>query len=166
MEDVHTRTAARLFNKPAEEVTTEERRMARIIDFGTLYSGAIVADGKGDKAINKGKQKSRKGEKEKRSAEEKLRRSIQKFGDEAMTIHEVKRIHEEKFPDSHYFDRNTLRFFGQTLKSFSVCRDGELYIISAPLRMRQDDGKMHKVAVSSAVFDPVSGKISSIGRGE
>ena len=35
--DPHTKEAARIFNKPASEVTVEERRMAKTINFGVIY---------------------------------------------------------------------------------------------------------------------------------
>lgn len=36
-EDIHTRTAAELFNKPQDAVTPEERRQAKTINFGLHY---------------------------------------------------------------------------------------------------------------------------------
>ena len=36
-EDIHTATAAKLFNKPLGEVTPEERRRAKTANFGTIY---------------------------------------------------------------------------------------------------------------------------------
>jgi DNA polymerase-1 len=35
--DVHTQTAARLFDTPAEEVTSDQRRRAKTVNFGVLY---------------------------------------------------------------------------------------------------------------------------------
>jgi DNA polymerase-1 len=45
-EDVHTRTAALIFDKPRSQVTAEERRAAKTINFGVIY-------GMGDSALAK-----------------------------------------------------------------------------------------------------------------
>lgn len=48
-----------------------------------------------------------------------------------MTIYEIKERTQETSP--HFFDRDTLRFFGQTLKDFKVKKQSETeYLISAP----------------------------------
>lgn len=39
-----------------------------------------------------------------------------------MTIYEIKEMHESAHPESHFFDRDTMRCFHQTLRSFSVYR--------------------------------------------
>lgn len=41
-QDVHTRTAAELFQVPPEEVTSEMRRQAKIVNFGVLYGMSHV----------------------------------------------------------------------------------------------------------------------------
>jgi hypothetical protein len=46
-----------------------------------------------------------------------------------MTIYEIKRRIEG---DSYYFSRSTLKFFGQTLKDFSVRKFEDKFLISAP----------------------------------
>lgn len=43
--DIHTRTAAKMFNKPIEEVTKAERDAAKTANFGALYSGGPVEAG-------------------------------------------------------------------------------------------------------------------------
>jgi hypothetical protein len=65
-----------------------------------------------------------------------------------MTIYEIKRRTLEKHP--YFFSRNTMRFFGQTLKDFSVRKlpDGR-YRITAPIRHR---GCV--VGVTERIFDP------------
>ena len=36
------------------------------------------------------------------------------------TIYEIKRDYQEHNPNGHYFDRDTMRWFGQTLRDFHV----------------------------------------------
>ena len=48
-----------------------------------------------------------------------------------MTIYEIKERTLETSP--YFFTRKTLKFFGQTLKSFSVTKSGNKYLISAPM---------------------------------
>lgn len=47
-----------------------------------------------------------------------------------MTPSELKHQYESKHPDGHFFDRKTLKFFGDTMKNYG-CRDAgshwELY---------------------------------------
>ena len=52
-----------------------------------------------------------------------------------MTIYEIKRRLEEKKP--HFFSRETLKFFGQTMKDFKVYKqkDGK-FLMVAPIRSR------------------------------
>ena len=52
-----------------------------------------------------------------------------------MTIYEIKRRIEGELP--HYFDRKTLKFFGQTMKDFRVYKqeDGK-FLFTAPVRQR------------------------------
>ena len=73
-----------------------------------------------------------------------------------LTIHDIKRIHEEKDPD-YFFDSKTMKFFGQTLRSFSVQKiDEENYLISAPMKERST-GK--KVGITARKFNTVTGKL-------
>lgn len=47
-----------------------------------------------------------------------------------MTPSELKRKYQEANPDGHYFDRATMRFFGDTMRNYGVRRYGsgwELY---------------------------------------
>lgn len=39
-----------------------------------------------------------------------------------MDIYELKRKHLEKHPNSHYFDRDTLKFFGESLSTMHVLK--------------------------------------------
>lgn len=52
-----------------------------------------------------------------------------------MTIYEIKRRLGDEAP--HFFSRNTLRFFGQTMKDFRVYKqkDGR-FLFTAPIRER------------------------------
>lgn len=40
-EDLHTNTAANIFNVPAEEVTEEQRQRAKVLNFSIVYGGGI-----------------------------------------------------------------------------------------------------------------------------
>jgi hypothetical protein len=44
-------------------------------------------------------------------------------GGGGMTASELKRLYERNNPEGHYFDRKTMRFFGDTMGNFGV-RDG------------------------------------------
>jgi hypothetical protein len=69
-----------------------------------------------------------------------------------MTIYEIKRLTEETAP--YFFTRQTLKFFGQTLKDFSVTKqvDGRYMIIAI---MRNAPSKMHTVRF----FNPITNKL-------
>jgi hypothetical protein len=67
-----------------------------------------------------------------------------------MTIYEIKyRLQGQPY----FFTRDSMRFFGQTLKSFSVCKYGKGYRISAPIK---DRGRIVQGAETERFFDPVS----------
>ena len=42
-----------------------------------------------------------------------------------MTAYELRRKYKENNPDGHYFDVNTLRFFGEDMESMEVQKDLE-----------------------------------------
>jgi len=49
------------------------------------------------------------------------------------SIYEIKRQVEKTNPSSHYFDRATLKFFGQSLTDFRVSKvDDYRFLIAAP----------------------------------
>ena len=75
-----------------------------------------------------------------------------------MTIYDVKGIHLEKFPDSHFFDTRTMKFFRQTLKSFHVFEygDGTYYIYAT---MTDDSGK--QVGYTKRIFNAETGELRS-----
>ena len=51
-----------------------------------------------------------------------------------MTIYEIKRRTEETAP--HFFTRDTLKFFGQTMKDFKVYKQADgRFLITAPIRI-------------------------------
>ncbi len=66
-----------------------------------------------------------------------------------MTIYQVKRIHLDHFPDSHFFDRDTM-------KSFRVSRVNDwLYTISAPIHNRHGMPR----GFTEQYFDSLSGAL-------
>ena len=40
-----------------------------------------------------------------------------------MTVYEFRRIYLEKHPDSHFFDRKTLKFFGERMSDMHLRKD-------------------------------------------
>lgn len=76
-----------------------------------------------------------------------------------MTIYDVKSAHLEKFPDSHFFDTRTMKFFHQTLKSFHVSplENGE-YFISAPMK----DYSGRRVGYTERIFSIETGDLRSL----
>ena len=79
-----------------------------------------------------------------------------------MTIHEVKRIHEEKHPESYFFSRDAMRFFHQTLRDFSVTRlPGGLYMVQAPMYQIGGDGRKRKMGETRRVFNPETGELET-----
>ena len=40
-----------------------------------------------------------------------------------MNIYTLKKMHEAMHPNSHYFDRDTLKFFGERMSSMSVLKN-------------------------------------------
>lgn len=56
-EDIHTRVAAEIFGKPAEEISGEERRHGKVVDFGIVYGrspGQIVGGPEMDIVVERG----------------------------------------------------------------------------------------------------------------
>lgn len=79
----------------------------------------------------------------------------------ALTIHDVKRIHETKFPDSHFFDPEALKFFGQTLASFRVTiadKRAGTYNVVAPMKDR--DGR--RTGSTRRIFDRATGELRHV----
>lgn len=46
-----------------------------------------------------------------------------------MTASEVKRKYEQNDPDGHFFDRSTMRFFGDTMSNFGCYDGGHSWVI-------------------------------------
>lgn len=66
-----------------------------------------------------------------------------------MTIYEIKRRTQETSP--YFFSRDTLKFFGQTMRMFRVYKQPEgKYLITCPMYERS--GK--KVGETVRIFDP------------
>jgi hypothetical protein len=68
-----------------------------------------------------------------------------------MTIYDVKRETAETSP--HFFDKNTLRFFGQTMRSFTVSNAAGVYQgkywVRAAIKI---DGK--QIGITERLFNP------------
>ena len=73
-----------------------------------------------------------------------------------MTIYEIKRLTAETAPN--YFNKKTMQFFGQTMKSFKVqkCEDGR-YQISAPMK----DYWSTYMGTSVRFFNPDNNKLEN-----
>jgi len=74
-----------------------------------------------------------------------------------MTIQEIKRRSEEKSP--YFFTPKTLKFFGQTMRSFKVkkCEDGR-YLISAPMIDKTTGRNMGN---TERYFNPVNNELET-----
>ena len=70
-----------------------------------------------------------------------------------MTIYQIKRRVEETAP--YFFNTKSLKFFGQTLRSFSVHKAGERFYISAP--MKDSRGKV--VGRTERFFNPSTNEL-------
>ena len=74
-----------------------------------------------------------------------------------MTIYQIKRLTAESSP--YFFTRETLRFFGQTLKSFSVRKMlNGCYHISAPMKDREGNC----VGATQRIFNPETNTLEQI----
>jgi hypothetical protein len=47
-----------------------------------------------------------------------------------MTAYALKRLYERNNPNGHFFDRETMRFFGDTMRNFGVRDAGERLVVS------------------------------------
>jgi hypothetical protein len=69
------------------------------------------------------------------------------------TIARIAKAYRAMDPDGHYFDRGTLRFFGQTMRSFTVSRCGNGWKTSAPMRDSRGTLMGESVAYWSKTLD-------------
>lgn len=74
-----------------------------------------------------------------------------------MTIYEIKERTEKTSP--YFFTRDTLKFFHQTMRSFSVrkMKDGK-YLISAPMK----DHTGRKVGTTQRYFNPENNQLEQV----
>lgn len=67
-----------------------------------------------------------------------------------MTVYELKACYLEKHPNGHFFDSDTLKFFGETLSTMRVLRE--------TVQKRDSMGEMHTCYVLSKQSKDFSGK--------
>jgi len=68
-----------------------------------------------------------------------------------MTISEIKRRTAETSP--YFFSRDTLRFFGQTMRSYSIRKQSDgRYLITAPIV----DYRGHNMGTTKRYFNPAN----------
>jgi len=73
-----------------------------------------------------------------------------------MTIYEIKRLTAETSP--YFFSHDTMKFFGQTLRSFSINKQSDgRYLISAP--MRDFTGKI--IGYTTRYFNPLNNELEN-----
>ena len=72
-----------------------------------------------------------------------------------LSIYDIKRLSYTKSP--YFFDTKTLKFFGQTMRSFKVSRNFELglYFIIAPMRDKQGN----QTGFTTRFFNPVTNEL-------
>lgn len=57
------------------------------------------------------------------------------------TVYDLKNAHEQAFPNSHYFDPETLKFFGERLS--------DMYVLKDTVNVKSASGNMHECYVLS-----------------
>lgn len=57
------------------------------------------------------------------------------------TVYDLKNAHEQAFPGSHYFDTETLKFFGERLS--------DMYVLKDTVIVKSVDGEEHECYVLS-----------------
>jgi hypothetical protein len=76
-----------------------------------------------------------------------------------MTICEIKRRTAKTSP--YFFSHDTMKFFRQTLRSFHVTKQGEKYLIQAPVK--DFEGKF--MGYTERLFNPKTNELEMV-RGE
>ena len=71
-----------------------------------------------------------------------------------MTIYEIKSRTAKTSP--YFFNRDTLEFFGQTMKSFSVTKQGDKFLIVAPFGQGMGNGQTQRL------FNPDTNKLERL----
>ena len=70
-----------------------------------------------------------------------------------MTIYKIKEAVAQT--ESYFFNTKSLKFFGQTLRSFSVHKAGERFYISAPIK----DSSGRIVGRTERFFNPATNQL-------
>ena len=73
-----------------------------------------------------------------------------------MTIHEIKARTQTTSP--HFFTSDTMKFFNQTLRQFTVKKQGDKYLISCP--MRDHSGRL--MGYTKRLFNPATNELERV----
>jgi hypothetical protein len=79
-----------------------------------------------------------------------------------MTIYDIKRETAETAP--HFFDRQTLRFFGQTMKSFTVSKAGGEYTGKYWVRSAMFDKNGKQVGITERLYNPQTKTLERVSK--
>jgi hypothetical protein len=82
-----------------------------------------------------------------------------------MTIYEIKKELEKNKNNHYFFSRKTMKFFGQTMKSFKVCplKDGR-FLITAPMKDKLNGNKY--MGETKRIFNPKTKNLDFVGQDE
>ena len=77
-----------------------------------------------------------------------------------MNIYEIK--YRVAHTGTHYFDRDSMKFFGQTLRDYRVKKLSDTeWLFYAPMYARNDNGSRRCMGTSIRVFDATTNSIRS-----
>ncbi len=79
-----------------------------------------------------------------------------------MTIYDVKRETASTAP--RFFDRQTLRFFGQTMKSFTVSKAGGEYTGKYWVRAAMYNRERKQVGITERLYNPQTKELERVHR--